>query len=243
MWRQAVLVVRDPGCAPDAFRAGWLDRLGPAVATAGRGRPGLRRLLASLPPEAVDPAVAAVFPPMFDGLLELWFDAPGDAVDALGALSGDAGLRGLAEGLVEAGRGVAWLARAVAVKPGDGAVGAKFLAGGDVAEGMTLEAAHRYWAEEHPRVARTAPEVWDRLASYTQFHGTPAPVPSLRGWLARERFVPMCSDMGFARQSDFIALYTSAQYRTIVRPDEERFSRPGEMLAFIGGRETVLLDQ
>lgn len=242
VWRETVLITRDPACPAHAFEAGWRDRLVPAIASAGAAEPGLRRLVVGIPPVTVEPEVAAVFPPMFDGLIEFWFDTPDDAVRTLDTLSRNPELRRLATGLVLPEHGVAWLARVVPVKPGQGAT-VKFLAGGDVAEGLTLEDAHRYWSEQHPLVAQTAPDVWNRLARYTQFHGTRAPMPALNGWLARERFVPMCSDMGFAQQSDFVALYTSEQYRTIVRPDEERFSRPGEMLAFISGRETVPLDR
>src|SRR3546814_10790601 len=44
-----------------------------------------------------------------------------------------------------------------------GGTGIKFLAGGDVAEGWTVEDAQRYWHDKHPVLARTVPEMWERL--------------------------------------------------------------------------------
>jgi hypothetical protein len=66
--------------------------------------------------------------------------------------------------------------------------------------------------------------------------------PVVGDWLARVRAVPLCADMGFARASDFLATYGSADYLRVIRPDEERFSRPGEMLAFVSGEERELLE-
>jgi hypothetical protein len=62
-------------------------------------------------------------------------------------------------------------------------------------------------------------------------------------WLARGRFVPMCAEMGFVEQQDFVRNYSCEQYRTIVRPDEEKFSRPGEMLAFVSFATHTLVDR
>src|SRR5690606_40680054 len=61
----------------------------------------------------------------------------------------------------------------------------------------------------------------------------------LGNWLAVARFVPMCSDMGLETQQSFIDAYTSESYLRIIRPDEEKFSRPGEMLAFVSGEEQI----
>ncbi len=47
----------------------------------------------------------------------------------------------------------------------------------------------------------------------------------------------MCAEMGFADARDFITNYSNEEYQRIVRPDEERFSRPGEMLAFVTGKQ------
>jgi hypothetical protein len=67
-----------------------------------------------------------------------------------------------------------------------------------------------------------------------QFHGRETSGLDIGTSLAIARFVPMCADMGFAQQQDFLTTYTNDEYLRIVRPDEEKFSRPGEMLAFVG---------
>src|SRR3546814_4597975 len=109
--------------------------------------------------------------------------------------------------------------------------GIKFLAGGDVAEGWTVEDAQRYWHDKHPVLARTVPEMWERLTRYTQFHGHKVSGLELGNWLAVARFVPMCSDMGLETQQSFIDAYTSEPYLRIIRPAEEKFPRQGERSA------------
>lgn len=239
MWRVTALVRQAAGLDPELFSNRWIDELAPAIA-AGAARSGIvRRVVVNVAPAEIDAKVAAVFPPPYDGLIEFWFDSAEDAVEGMRLLSQDEKLAGMAEGIVDGEKGVAWLAEVVPSKPEQGSA-FKFLAAGDVAEGVTLEEAHKYWAETHPVVAQTAPQVWDRLTRYTQFHGKQTPRLDMGRWLATARFVPMCSDMGFARQGDFIDLYTSEQYGSIVRPDEIKFSRPGEALSFISAEERVL---
>jgi hypothetical protein len=48
--------------------------------------------------------------------------------------------------------------------------------------------------------------------------------------------------MGFADEREFLTGYSNAEYLAIVRPDEEKFSRPGEALAFVSGAERVILE-
>jgi hypothetical protein len=240
MWRVTTLVTRAAGLSDEQFAAQWLDVLAPAIAVAVRSDKRVRRLVVNVAPETLDEQVSSVFPPPFDGLIEFWFDTGADAVEAMARLSDNDELRSLAAPIVDGGKGVAWLAKVVPSKPEQGSR-IKFLAGGDIAEGVTLEFAHKYWAETHPVVAQTAPKVWGPLTRYTQFHGQETPKLDMGRWIAVARFVPMCADMGFARPSDFIGVYTSDEYAAIVRPDEEKFSRPGEMLAFISAEERVLI--
>src|SRR3546814_5183356 len=159
----------------------------------------------------------------------------------LNDLSTNAHVLAAAEKLIDGDKGVAWLAEVKPWKPETGGTGIKFLAGGDVAEGWTVEDAQRYWHDKHPVLARTVPEMWERLTRYTQFHGHKVSGLELGNWLAVARFVPMCSDMGLETQQSFIDAYTSEPYLRIIRPDEEQFSRPGVMLAFVSGEDREVI--
>ncbi len=242
MWR-ATLLLRKRSDVPDAsFQTAWLDTIAPALAAAAfRGGPTIRAIV-NVPPESISDELRDVFPPAFDGLLELWFEGPASAIAALAMLRSNSSLRNLAMPVIDGAAGVVWLAQAFSIKPETGSA-VKFLAGGDVANGVPLDVAQAYYRDEHPRVAQTAPQVWAPLTRYTQFHGKPEPVVPSIDWLAAGRFVPMCSDMGFSEIGDFLKVYGSEEYARIVRPDEEKFSRPGEMLSFISAHERVLFDK
>lgn len=242
MWRATVLLRRRSDATPAAFQQAWLDSIAPALAAAASRDDRTIRAIVNQAPVSISDELRDVFPPAFDGLFELWFDDPGAAVAVLDAVGTDTSLQDLAAPVIDGDAGVLWFAQAFPIKPEEGST-VKFLAGGDVAEGVPLEEAQAYYRDEHPRVARTAPTVWNPLTRYTQFHGKPAPVAPSIAWLAVGRFVPMCSDMGFAEIDDFLKVYGSEEYARIVRPDEERFSRPGEMLSFISAEERVLFDR
>ncbi len=241
MWRLTILLVRDAAVAAAAFTPRLLETFVPALLDAIGGDPRLRRLIANIRPPDLESAVAAMFPARFDGLLEMWFETQADAEAVSRLLAGSAACRAAARGLIDGGRGIAWLAEVFPIKAEIGVTRIKFMAGGEVAPGWTVDAAQRYWRDVHPVIAQTVPEVWGRLARYTQFHGCDAPGLAVGDWLARVRFVPLCAEMGFARARDFVLTYTGADYLRIVRPDEEKFSRPGEMLAFVSGEERDLL--
>lgn len=242
MWRVAALTVRSPELTPDDFAVGWFDRLGQALAAASGRQGQARQLIANVRPRDLEPEIATVFPPRFDGLMEFWFDTRADAIACMSALSTDPATLEAADGLVDASKGVLWLAEVFPKKPETGETRVKFLAAGDAAEGWTIDAAQHYWSNTHPVVAQTAPKVWDPLTRYVQFHGREAPDLSVGGWLAVNRSVPLCSDMGFARPQDFLTNYTNDQYIAIVRPDEEKFSRPGaDMLSFVSYEERSYL--
>jgi hypothetical protein len=237
MWRFTVLTARKSGTAPGAFQTHWLEVLGPAIAAAAGDR--LRRLVVDLPPAEILPEVAEVFPAQFDGMAELWFDGREDAEAALERLAADAKVAA-ATAPVDRARSVAWLAEVKPKKPEAGRTVVKFLAGGNPAEGWSVEEAQHYWSETHPVVAQTVPHTWNMMTRYVQFHGREL-APRLRAWIADGRFVPLCADMGFATQSDFIRHYTDPGYLATVRPDEQKFSRPGEMLSYVTGEERVLV--
>jgi hypothetical protein len=234
MWRVTALTVRKSGLSIEAFRTQLLESVAPAITKAAHEDPSLRRFIVTLPPANLDPEVAKVFVVRFDGLLEFWFDSSQDAVAVMNAISRDARVLERAAETFDGAGGVAWLAEVFPKKPETGRTQIKFLAGGDVAEGWTVADAQKYWSEVHPVIAQTAPKVWGPLTRYVQFHGRPITGLDIGQWLAVARFVPMCADMGFNQPREFLANYTNDQYLSIVRPDEEKFSRPGEMLAFVG---------
>lgn len=242
MWRATALLRKRSDIPGASFQKAWLGTIAPALAAAASRDGQTIRAIVNVAPESISDDLRDVFPPAFDGLFELWFEKAAAAVAALGMLRSNSSLRDLAMPMIDGPAGVVWLAQAFPIKPESGSA-VKFLAGGDVAEGVPLDVAQAYYRDEHPRVARTAPQVWKPLTRYTQFHGKPAPVVPDIDWLAAGRFVPMCSDMGFAETGDFLKVYGSEEYARIVRPDEERFSRPGEMLAFISAEERVLFDR
>src|SRR3546814_8584362 len=78
------------------------------------------------------------------------FDSAEDAGNVLNELSTNAHVLAAAEKLIDGDKGVAWLAEVKPWKPETGGTGIKFLAGGDVAEGWTVEDAQRYWHDKHP---------------------------------------------------------------------------------------------
>lgn len=239
MWRATVLLRKRGDISGASFQNTWLDVVAPAIGAAVAATGHAVSALVNVAPESISDDLREVFPPAFDGLLELWFADVASAASCLDMLRSNSALRDLASPVIDGAAGVVWLAEAFPIKP-EAASAVKFLAGGDVAEGVPLEVAQAYYRDEHPRVARTAPKVWEPLTRYTQFHGRPEPVVPNIDWLAGARFVPMCSDMGFADIGDFLKVYGSDEYARIVRPDEEKFSRPGEMLSFISAEERVL---
>jgi hypothetical protein len=107
---------------------------------------------------------------------------------------------------------------------------------GDVADDVAIPEALQYWSDVHPVVARTAPDFWAYLRLYAQIHGREVPGMSL--------YRPMAADVGFENAEDFVTAYSHSQYLSIVRPDEIKFSKPGDMLAFATmDQRTVLARQ
>lgn len=238
LWRVAALLRRHRGVDEDSFNRRLADELAPAMTAALSDATALDRLVLDRRPQALDPQVAELFPPLFDGMMGFWFRRAEDVAATMQALDRAAEVRSIAGALIDAEASVVWLAQVFPIKPEEGRSKIKFLAGGDAAEGWIIADAQRYWRDVHPKVAQTAPTVWGPLTRYVQFHGHQVP-PGLDAvnWLGVWKLVPLCAEMGFARASDFLTNYSNEEYRTIVRPDEERFSRPGEMLAFVTGEQ------
>jgi hypothetical protein len=237
LWRVTALIRRQAEVAESRID----EVLVPAITDALKTETRLVRLVVDRPPVALDPVVAGMFPPLFDALIEFWFENASDAGAVMAQVGDDESVCAAADSVVDRERSVVWLAQVFPIKPEQGQSRIKFLAGGDAAEGWTVADAQVYWRDVHPVVARTAPSVWEPLTRYVQFHGGPAPSVAMSDVLGTWRQVPMCAEMGFADERDFLTNYSNEEYRTIVRPDEEKFSRPGEALAFISGEESVIL--
>jgi hypothetical protein len=240
MFRLTALLKARDGVTRAAFAARWNDGLGPLIVDEPGER--LRKLIVNFPAAGLRPEILAMSGDRFDLLVEFWFDSDGDAVEALNQLTRSEPVVRAASQIIDAGSSVAWLSEVRPSKPDNGKTGVKFLAAGQVAEGWSVEDAQKYWEHEHPQLAQTLPEVWGPLTRYTQFHGRRMAFLGLENWLATERFVPLCADICFADQEDIQRHFTRESYVTIIRPDEEKFSRPGEMLAFLGGREIDLAE-
>jgi len=236
LWRVSVLV----RCRVPGEGNAVVDSLGEKLAALVRARDLPVRLVVNALPAAVSPDLTSLFPPLYDGLLEFWSAAPNVAVDAVNAAQSDPDIAATAAERIDAKNTPIWLAQTFAIVPETGVSRVKFLAAGDVAEGMTIEDAQRYWREVHPVVFRSARPERDLLMRYVQFHGAPVPETARSGALGTWRRVPLCAEMGFENEADFITNYSDEKHLTIVRPDEEKFARPGEMLATISSSERVL---
>lgn len=236
LWRVSIL----PRCRMAGCGGLILDDLGPLLA-ALINRLGLPvRLVVNALPASVNPDLSGLFPPLYDGLIELWSAKPQTAIEAANAAQADRAVAEAAAPLIDAGATPIWLAQVYPIIPEAGHSRVKFLAAGDVAEGWTIEEAQRYWREVHPVVFQSARPDRELVMRYVQFHGAPVPNDARSGPLGTWRRVPMCAEMGFENETDFIANYSDEKYQTIVRPDEEKFARPGEMLATISRSERVL---
>jgi hypothetical protein len=53
----------------------------------------------------------------------------------------------------------------------------------------------------------------------------------------------MAADVGFETAEDFVTAYSHPQYLSIVRPDEMKFSKPGDMFAFATVDQRTLLER
>jgi hypothetical protein len=70
---------------------------------------------------------------------------------------------------------------------------------------------------------------------YSQIHGRRVPgLPLYR---------PMAADVGFESAEDFVTAYSHEQYRSIVRPDEMKFSKPEDMFAFATMDQRTILER
>jgi hypothetical protein len=236
LWRVSVLLRGRKAGTGEAI----VETIGPELVNLISAHRLPVRLVMNALPQSLNPDLTSLFPPLYDGLIEFWSADAQDAVEAVNLAHADPKISAMATQLIDAAATPIWLAEAVAIIPEAGHSNVKFLAAGDVAEGWSVEDAQRYWREVHPVVFRSARPERELMMRYVQFHGAPVPATARPGAIGTWRRVPMCAEMGFENEVDFITNYSDEKYQTIVRPDEEKFARPGEMLATISRSENML---
>lgn len=237
MWRITAFLKRRADIGSEDFLGHLVDRWGPGVA--GR-QTGLEQLLVNLPLDLAGTELAEVFPPRFDALVEFYYADYQSAAKAAAGLSRPSADAGLGAWL-DSGDSAAFLGEVRPKKPDDGAAtGVRMTVAGHVIDGMAVEDAQRYWNDVHPVVAQRAPDTWNRLTLYVQVHGREISGEGLGGWLCPYQFFPMCADMGAVSIEELLAAYGNDQYMAIVRPDEQKFSKPEEMLTFITDRHLAV---
>lgn len=193
------------------------------------------RVILNLPMDPLPVELATMFGDRFDAVAELWFaDAP-SANAALLQLAADEAIGALAASAIDQGGSHAWLAEVVPQIPPPPAF-LKFVVAGQMADNFTLAEAQEYWRVEHPRLFLTVTDFVPYIVGYTQMHGRNELAPGAIDWLAAHDFYPMCAEMGLRSVEDVVTAYSMPSYLAIIRPDEEYFSKPGEMLSFASDR-------
>ena len=240
MFRLTAFLKRADTIGRDAFLDHLVDIWGPAVAA---GQKGLKKLLINLPLDLSGTALADVFPPRFDALVELHYPDQDSALREIARFA-HAPDEARLDGWIDPADSAVFLGEVRPKKPDPwGDTGVRMSVAGHVVDGMAVEDAQRYWNDVHPVVAQRAPETWNRLTLYTQVHGRDMGGKGLAAWLGPHRPFPMCADMGAVSIDELLAAYGNEQYMAIVRPDEQKFSKPEEMLTFITDRTIAVLDQ
>ena len=240
MFRLTAFLKRTDTIGRDAFLDHLVDIWGPAVAA---GQKGLKKLLINLPLDLSGTALADVFPPRFDALVELHYPDQDSALREIARFA-HAPDEARLDGWIDPADSAVFLGEVRPKKPDSwGDTGVRMSVAGHVVDGMAVEDAQRYWNDVHPVVAQRAPETWNRLTLYTQVHGRDMGGKGLAAWLGPHRPFPMCADMGAVSIDELLAAYGNEQYMAIVRPDEQKFSKPEEMLTFVTDRTIAVLDQ
>jgi hypothetical protein len=231
MWRITMLMKAAPGIGRQRAFQGLLDdyaRL--LVSQLSLARPELRRIVISCASETPGSGL----PDMFDASAELYFDAEAAAGQTLAVLTQDKQLLAALARHCDAASMVAWMGEYIVNLDLPGA-NIRLTVTGDIADGLTVEEALKYWANVHPVVARTAREFFSYLRLYAQIHGRHAQGTNL--------YRAMAAEVGVESLADLITAYSHPQYMSIVRPDEMKFSKPGEMFAFATANRKTVLDR
>lgn len=231
MWRFTAFLKRQP----ELSRAHFISRVNGLFDAVFAHGAAPDRIVLNLPMDPLPEALAAMFGDRFDAVTELWF-ADGDRARAsLARLGADAAIEEAAGALVDRAASHAWLAEVVPqIPPPENTL--KFIVAGQMADGMTMAEAQEYWRVEHPRVFRSVTDFLPYILGYTQMHGRDVLAADEADWLARHDFYPMCAEMAMRSVADVVTAYSMPSYLATVRPDEEHFSKPGEMLSFASDR-------
>ena len=237
MWRLTMFLKRAPGLTRGAFVARWQE-LAREIAARGRSdRP--ERIVLNLPLDPPLPDLISMFGDRYDGVGEFWFPTREQAVAILLELEADATLQARADALLDVPACSRWLAevRPVIEIPG---TGIKFTVAGQQADGYTVEEAQTYWRDVHPEVARPVKDFMAYLTRYMQMHGRDVPELAGTRLFGRYDFYPMCADMGLRDPADVAVAYSLPSYMAIIRPDELKFSKQGEMLSFASANSVIV---
>lgn len=243
MWRITAFLKCSTNSDRETFVSHLKDVWAPAIANQAGHKDVLKKLKINLPMDLTDTALEEVFPPHFDALVELCYDDYNSAMQGLDSLS-EPPANARLEALVDQQASAVFLGEVRPKKPDErAATGVRMTVAGHVVDGMAVEDAQRYWNDVHPVVAQQAPETWNRLTLYTQVHGRKISGEGLAQWLGPYQFFPMCADMGASSIDEMLIAYGNDQYMAIVRPDEQKFSKPEEMLTFVTDRKVTVLDR
>lgn len=103
-------------------------------------------------------------------------------------------------------------------------------------QGMSLEAFHKYWSEEHPKAVMSIDCVKNTVVKYVQYHADDAKMKALA---AVTNTMPWDGAAEFWAHSleDIVAIFSDPDYLNIVVPDEERFFDKASAQTFVGYEE------
>lgn len=234
MWRITAFLKRHP----DLVRADFIPRAEALMVMVAAHAAAPARTMLNLPMDPLPAELAAMFGDRFDAVAELWYPDAAAAQASLARLSADTAIGAAAGAAVDRAGSHAWLAEVVPqiLPPAEHL---KFVVAGQMADGMTMTEAQEYWRVEHPRVFRTVTDFVPYILGYTQMHGRDVLASGAIDWLAGHDFYPMCADMGLRSVADVVTAYSMPSYLAVVRPDEEHFSKPGDMLSFASDHACV----
>ena len=232
MWKIMAFLKRHP----DLTRATFIVRAEALMAAVAAHPAAPARVVLNLPMDPLPAELAAMFGDRFDAVAELCFADAAAAQASAAALGTDGAIAAAAAAAVDRAASTAWLAEVVPQIPPP-ARHLKFLVAGQVADGWTIAAAQEYWRVEHPRVFREVTDFVPYIEGYTQMHGRDILAPGAIDWLAAPLFYPMCAEMMLRSVADVVTAYAMPSYLAVVRPDEERFSKPADMLSFATGED------
>jgi len=232
MWRAIAFLRRNQLLNRNEFIA-RVEELLHKVATCS---PAPAKTVLNLPMNPMPQDLKGMFGDRFDAVVELWFDHGTEARDVLRAIAANESIVHEADAAIDKASSHAWLAEVVEQVPPPAEL-LRFFVAGQVADGLTVKDAQEYWRTEHPRVFLSVEDFRPYIAGYTQMHGRDILVKGEIDWLALASFYPMCAEMGLRTAEDVVAAYALPSYLAIVRPDEERFSKPADMLSFASDRQ------